>query len=210
MCCFLIRESNRSDWSIIVWQKRSFRRSSRGQPEGSSAPGRWSGSAPGWSPQWLLSRTPDCPGPRSHPRPPARTPWKHKQRKKEWNNKRMIQVRDASWKVKSTIRAERENYQKWLITSGKISKWYKSIKDQIHGLKKVYLSSSFLLLSTENLYWNPEQPPPSTCILRYSPFAIISASLWKEEKNLDLTFSFNASSFSHLKDHSDKLLCIHN
>lgn len=41
-----------------------------------------------------------------------------------------------------------------------------------------YLSSSFLLLSTENLYWNPEQPPPSTCILRYSPFPMISSSLW--------------------------------
>lgn len=43
---------------------------------------------------------------------------------------------------------------------------------------KAYLSSSFLLRSTENLYWNPEQPPPSTCILRYSPFSMISDSLW--------------------------------
>lgn len=41
-----------------------------------------------------------------------------------------------------------------------------------------YLSSSFLVLSMINLYWNPEQPPPSTCILRYSPLPMISPSLW--------------------------------
>lgn len=44
-----------------------------------------------------------------------------------------------------------------------------------------YLSSSFLTVSTENLYWNPEHPPPSTAILRYSPFSIISASLWRKK-----------------------------
>lgn len=40
-----------------------------------------------------------------------------------------------------------------------------------------YLSSSFWTASTDNLYWNPEHPPPSTAILRYSPFPMISASL---------------------------------
>lgn len=43
-----------------------------------------------------------------------------------------------------------------------------------------YLSSSFLSVSTENLYWKPEQPPPSTCILKYSPLSIISVSLCTE------------------------------
>lgn len=43
------------------------------------------------------------------------------------------------------------------------------------------LSSSFLLLSTENLYWNPEQPPPSTCILRYWPLSMISPSLFTHD-----------------------------
>lgn len=46
----------------------------------------------------------------------------------------------------------------------------------------VYLSSSFLFFSTENLYWKPEQPPPSTIILRYSPFFMISPNLWVQEK----------------------------
>lgn len=44
-----------------------------------------------------------------------------------------------------------------------------------------YLSSSFLSGTIENLYWKPEQPPPSTCILRYSPFSMISDSLWDKQ-----------------------------
>lgn len=59
--------------------------------------------------------------------------------------------------------------------------WSNDLKGRLMG---IYLSSSFLLLSTENLYWNPEQPPPSTCILRYWPFSMISPSLWIKEENM--------------------------
>lgn len=37
-------------------------------------------------------------------------------------------------------------------------------------------------MSKENLYWNPEQPPPSTCSLRNSDPSAISSSLYKTEE----------------------------
>lgn len=97
---FWTDESNRRDPSVIVWQRRSFHRSSRGQPEGSSAPGRWSGSAPDWSPRWLLSGTPDCPGPQPHPPLPARRPWKNKQGLMKQDSSAFWKF-DNQWKLKT-------------------------------------------------------------------------------------------------------------
>lgn len=37
-----------------------------------------------------------------------------------------------------------------------------------------YLSSSAILVSKSNLYWNPEHPPPSTTTLKNWPFSQIS------------------------------------
>lgn len=65
--------------------------------------------------------------------------------------------------------------------------WFSENSDLRARLVAAYLSSSFLLLSTENLYWNPEQPPPSTCILRYSPFSMISPSLWIKGEDMSMT-----------------------
>lgn len=42
------------------------------------------------------------------------------------------------------------------------------------------LSSGLITVSKENLYWNPEQPPPSTCSLRNSEPSIISSSLFTQ------------------------------
>lgn len=64
----------------------------------------------------------------------------------------------------------------WLSTLGKDG-W-----TQQNNSRGLYLSSSFFSGTIENLYWNPEQPPPSTCILRYSPFSMISDSLWDKKK----------------------------
>lgn len=44
------------------------------------------------------------------------------------------------------------------------------------------LSSGLITVSKENLYWNPEQPPPSTCSLRNSDPSAISSSLYKTEE----------------------------
>lgn len=75
----------------------------------------------------------------------------------------------------------------------RISSWLKSTVDPFTNSRLSWstimptppfsntLSSSFFFLSTENLYWNPEQPPPSTCILRYSPFSVISPSLFTHD-----------------------------
>lgn len=38
----------------------------------------------------------------------------------------------------------------------------------------IYLSSSWIVESRSNLYWNPEQPPPSTVTLKQAPFSDIS------------------------------------
>lgn len=40
-----------------------------------------------------------------------------------------------------------------------------------------YLSSELTTVSKENLYWKPEQPPPSTCSLRNSEPSAISNTL---------------------------------
>lgn len=39
-----------------------------------------------------------------------------------------------------------------------------------------YLSSSWIVASRSNLYWNPEHPPPSTVTLKHVPFREISLS----------------------------------
>lgn len=75
----------------------------------------------------------------------------------------------------------------------RISSWLKSTVDPFTNSRLSWstitptppfsntLSSSFFFLSTENLYWNPEQPPPSTWILRYSPFSMISPNLFTHD-----------------------------
>lgn len=42
------------------------------------------------------------------------------------------------------------------------------------------LSSGLITVSSENLYWNPEHPPPSTSSLRNSDPSVISRSLWTQ------------------------------
>lgn len=45
-----------------------------------------------------------------------------------------------------------------------------------------HLSSELTTVSKENLYWKPEQPPPSTCSLRNSDPSAISNSLCQYRK----------------------------
>lgn len=68
----------------------------------------------------------------------------------------------------------------------------KTVTQKVKLVTCPYRSSSFLLRSIENLYWKPEQPPPSTCILRYSPFSMISSSLWMKDENDEAKAFINA------------------
>lgn len=65
--------SGREKSRIIVWQRRSCHTSSHDQLGDSWALGRLTGSAPDWSPQWILSQTRGCPGPRWCQLLPAQT-----------------------------------------------------------------------------------------------------------------------------------------
>jgi hypothetical protein len=47
------------------------------------------------------------------------------------------------------------------------------IRDTI-SVCNTYISSSLMLFSNSNLYWNPEQPPPSTIIRKQLPSVAIS------------------------------------
>jgi len=47
------------------------------------------------------------------------------------------------------------------------------IRDTV-AVHSTYISSSLMLFSKSNLYWNPEQPPPSTIIRKQLPSVAIS------------------------------------
>lgn len=92
----------------------------------------------------------------------------------------LAEVHRGSFHKLQAILVHNDPHSVLLEHSESTEMWAECIKGEFNDVNRkgmLYLSSSVLSASTENLYWKPEQPPPSTRIRRYSPSTMISQSL---------------------------------